>query len=120
METVAASVAVTEAPVVTETVVVEPQVVAVETTHPEVIETVVEEQPQFIVDADVPVAEEVVAEAEPVANVVEAPITEEPVGLTSLSPSQTLLNRLSRPRQLPRLRRKKSHRLHQSLSLKLW
>ncbi|MFQ0832013.1 MULTISPECIES: ribonuclease E [Citrobacter freundii complex] len=79
VETVAASVAVTEAPVVTETVVVEPQVVAVETTHPEVIETAVEEQPQFIVDADVPVAEEVVAEAEPVANVVEAPITEEPV-----------------------------------------
>ncbi|WP_260863971.1 ribonuclease E [Citrobacter sp. Marseille-Q6884] len=78
VETVAETV--TEAPVVTETVVAEePQAVVVETTHPEVIATPVEEQPQVIAEADVPVAEEIAAEAEPVADVVEAPVVEAPV-----------------------------------------
>ncbi|MBJ3590059.1 ribonuclease E [Salmonella enterica subsp. enterica serovar Saintpaul] len=77
VETVAETV--TEAPVVTETVVAEePQAVVVETTHPEVIATPVEEQPQVIAEADVPVAEEIAAEAESVADVVEAPVVEAP------------------------------------------
>ncbi|WP_196208800.1 ribonuclease E [Citrobacter sp. Res13-Sevr-PEB04-36] len=86
VEAVAESVAVTEAPVVTETVVAEPQDVTIETTHPDVIATAVEEQPQVIADADVPVAEAIVAEAEPVAEVIEAPIAEEPVQIAIAQP----------------------------------
>ncbi|EMF0718582.1 ribonuclease E [Citrobacter freundii] len=85
VETVAETV--TEAPVVTETVVAEePQAVVVETTHPEVIATPVEEQPQVIAEADVPVAEEIAAEAEPVADVVESPAVEAPVAVVATQP----------------------------------
>ncbi|MEX8535895.1 ribonuclease E [Salmonella enterica] len=52
-----------------------PEVVEVETTHPEVIAAPVDEQPQLIAESDTPVAQEVIADAEPVAETADASIT---------------------------------------------
>ncbi|HBQ4006080.1 TPA: ribonuclease E [Salmonella enterica subsp. enterica serovar Senftenberg] len=52
-----------------------PEVVEVETTHPEVIAAPVDEQPQLIVESDTPEAQEVIADAEPVAETADASIT---------------------------------------------
>ncbi len=52
-----------------------PEVVKVETTHPEVIAAPVDEQPQLIAESDTPEAQEVIADAEPVAETADASIT---------------------------------------------
>lgn len=52
-----------------------PEVVEVETTHPEVIAAPVDEQPQLIAESDTPEAQEVIADAEPVAETADASIT---------------------------------------------
>ncbi|KAA1279522.1 ribonuclease E [Citrobacter pasteurii] len=66
--------------------VAETQAVVVETTHPEVIATPVEQQPQIITESDAPVAEEIAAKAEPVADVVTAPVVEEPAEVVISQP----------------------------------
>ncbi|EIQ74124.1 ribonuclease E [Shigella flexneri 1235-66] len=66
--------------------VAETQAVVVETTHPEVIATPVEQQPQIIAESDAPVAEEIAAKAEPVADVVTAPVVEEPAEVVISQP----------------------------------
>ncbi|WP_370603582.1 ribonuclease E [Citrobacter braakii] len=69
-----------------EVVIAEPQAIVVETTHPEVIATPVEEQPQIIAESDAPVAEDTVAKAEPVAEIVAAPVVEEPAEVVISQP----------------------------------
>lgn len=69
-----------------EVVIAEPQATVVETTHPEVIATPVEEQPQIIAESDAPVAEDTVAKAEPVAEIVAAPVVEEPAEVVISQP----------------------------------
>lgn len=66
--------------------VAETQAVVVETTHPEVIATPVKQQPQIIAESDAPVAEEIAAKAEPVADVVTAPVVEEPAEVVISQP----------------------------------
>ncbi|STB58586.1 ribonuclease E [Citrobacter freundii] len=69
-----------------EVVIAEPQATVVETTHPQVIATPVEEQPQIIAESDAPVAEDTVAKAEPVAEIVAAPVVEEPAEVAISQP----------------------------------
>ncbi|WAD32557.1 ribonuclease E [Citrobacter braakii] len=69
-----------------EVVIAEPQATVVETTHPQVIATPVEEQPQIIAESDAPVAEDTVAKAEPVAEIVAAPVVEEPAEVVISQP----------------------------------
>ena len=69
-----------------EVVIAEPQATVVETTHPQVIATPVEEQPQIIAESDAPVAEDTIAKAEPVAEIVAAPVVEEPAEVVISQP----------------------------------
>lgn len=69
-----------------EVVIAEPQATVVETTHPQVIATPVEEQPQIIAESDAPLAEDTVAKAEPVAEIVAAPVVEEPAEVVISQP----------------------------------
>ncbi|MBJ9240835.1 ribonuclease E [Citrobacter braakii] len=69
-----------------EVVIAEPQATVVETTHPQVIATPVEEQPQIIAESDAPLAEDTVAKAAPGAEIVAAPVVEEPAEVVISQP----------------------------------